>query len=352
MKRTGRIICLVMAIAMLLSVSAFAATTLTPAKTLPQNQPSKTFSDVSTSAWFYTNMNTIVKAGGIDGFPDGTFRPEAGLKLSEFVKILMSIMYPGQLSDWLDYKVDGQYQTWYSQFVGAAAHVGLLNGVTYTYAALEAPVNRYTMAVMMVNATKILGETLAINEDIKYLIFDYEIIPAQYRTAVEKAYTAGILKGVDGYGSFNGSQGLKRSEVCAVIARLYDISKRVPDTYFLAYEGSYVAVVKTPQSWSYRANSYYWTDSFGDDWFELYCASCETEYDEDGWLFSLVLCRDDGWDVDDYFVYVGNVAGRYVYLAYPDYTPYDTSDPIQAADYNEMHQDMIDGLVVYYVKPM
>ena len=46
------------------------------------------FSDLSASHWAYANVQTLVADGTINGYQDGTFRPDAGVTRAEFVKMI------------------------------------------------------------------------------------------------------------------------------------------------------------------------------------------------------------------------------------------------------------------------
>ena len=46
------------------------------------------FSDLSPSHWGYSYVQTLVGDGTINGYEDGTFRPEANVTRAEFVKMI------------------------------------------------------------------------------------------------------------------------------------------------------------------------------------------------------------------------------------------------------------------------
>ena len=48
------------------------------------------YSDVSSTDWYNNAISTLSKLGIIDGYPDGTFRPMAGITRAEFAKIAVS----------------------------------------------------------------------------------------------------------------------------------------------------------------------------------------------------------------------------------------------------------------------
>ena len=48
----------------------------------------KTFSDLPSSHWAYSTINTLVNDGTINGYEDGTFKPEGTVTRAEFVKMI------------------------------------------------------------------------------------------------------------------------------------------------------------------------------------------------------------------------------------------------------------------------
>ena len=56
-----------------------------------QETPNIEFNDVDNSHWAYSEIQDFVKQGHIDGYGDGTFRPENNIKRNEFVKIFNAV---------------------------------------------------------------------------------------------------------------------------------------------------------------------------------------------------------------------------------------------------------------------
>lgn len=46
------------------------------------------YTDVASDAWYNTAASTMTKAGIVDGYPDGTFRPDAPITRAEMAKII------------------------------------------------------------------------------------------------------------------------------------------------------------------------------------------------------------------------------------------------------------------------
>ena len=49
----------------------------------------KSFTDVKETDWFYKVLNEVVERGIIDGYPDGTFKPQNNITRAEFAKVII-----------------------------------------------------------------------------------------------------------------------------------------------------------------------------------------------------------------------------------------------------------------------
>ncbi len=341
MKRSVRIASLLLALILLLSGTAL-ADGMYPEEDLILTEPSRSFTDTSTGAWYWDDLDTLVRAGGINGYEDGSFRPDAQLQMSEFVKILVSVMYPGWAElAYHDWEIEGQV-TWYSPFVGVAQSAGLLEGVTVTKASMESPMTRNDMALVITNAAAAKGEELVDDSIVQYLIGDYPSIPEKYRAAVRKAYWAGILTGKDNAGNFYGSDGLTRAEACTVVVRLYREEDRVNEYYevWTVQEdgGTYGVGVTMPMSWYDRFVS----DSVVSGDKQIVSYYCKASYNDygggAGHLFSIVLSDS----VCDYpsQTYVGRIGYKYAYLTYPTDVQYDPDNAESAREYTSMYNEL------------
>ena len=346
MKKMIGIFCMALVLTLAVPGAAFAAdSTLTPETELQETLPSRDFTDVRPEQWFYEDMDLLVRSGGIDGYEDGSFRPDEELTLGEFLKIMTSLLYGEQVQRWADYEIDGQSR-WYAPYVGCAQAAGLLDGVTYSGASLDAPADRYTMAGVLVNAAEAMGAPLTDDPEIRAIIGDYEDIPEAYRTSVRMAYTAGILNGMDAAGNFSGESGLRRSEACAAVVRLFRESERVSRVYEACFAGDYSVAVVMPGTWAER----YIPETGSDEtscWVSIHCAAAWNAYglEGGGHLLTGVLA-DELYDYPQ-SEYLGMIGERYASIVYPSDVQFDETS---MAEYQAMQQDITDGNVYVVVK--
>ena len=84
------------------------------------------YTDVKAGDWYNNAISTLSNLGVITGYEDGTFRPNASISRAEFVTIATRFFdytaeYEGTFSD-------VSYSSWYADFVQAAVDMGLVNG--------------------------------------------------------------------------------------------------------------------------------------------------------------------------------------------------------------------------------
>jgi hypothetical protein len=347
MKRSARAISLLLLLSLALCSTALAVE-LEPAADLVLTEPSRSFTDTSTGAWYCSDLDTLVRAGGINGYEDGSFQPDAPLQMSEFLKILVSVMYPGQETAFAGSTMEGQV-TWYAPYFALALQAGLLEGVNcFSKSILESTMSRYDMALVIENAAACLGEPLPDDPDVQYLIGDYIKIPPRYRDAVRKAYMAGILTGKDEQGNFQGWEGLTRAEVCAVVVRLYREEARRPATFTERWMleddgGTYEIRVDMPLTWIGQTVVFSVEDT-GLCMVEYHAAACfeqyerPEDYDGSALLFSVILSDTplDYADLED----LGLVNRKYAYAYYPDIVMEVSDNPNVTSEYRRLFSDV------------
>lgn len=106
-----------------------------------KNQPSK-FSDVEVGAWYTGAINLATGNEIINGYPDGTFKPDANVKVSEAVTMLVNALGHG-----VYVKESGE---WPANFIIKAAELGVTKNVAT--GSQEGLANRGMVAAMAWNA--------------------------------------------------------------------------------------------------------------------------------------------------------------------------------------------------------
>ena len=87
------------------------------------------YPDVNADDWFNNAISTLTKMGIINGYEDGTFRPNNPITRAELTKMAVSFFssadqYFGKKPSFSDVPADA----WYTRFIAAAEELGLING--------------------------------------------------------------------------------------------------------------------------------------------------------------------------------------------------------------------------------
>ena len=86
----------------------------------------RSFSDVPEDAWYAKAVNTLTSLGMLGGYPDGTFRPDAPITRAEFTAVSLAFAYvPDNAS--CSYS-DVNTSAWYYTYVAQATTYGWIGG--------------------------------------------------------------------------------------------------------------------------------------------------------------------------------------------------------------------------------
>ena len=172
------------------------------------------FSDVPDDAWYADYVELCASWGIIDGKTATTYCPDDELTRGEFIKLLCMI---GELAP---RSMDTSIH-WAQPYWQVVNDYGVLWGldIACTASALNKPITRYEMSVMISNLTSNVYTENPVNLDSPELrIADYGSISGKYAESVLQAYGKGILDGFDD-GAFHGDATLTRAQAAAVVVR-------------------------------------------------------------------------------------------------------------------------------------
>lgn len=175
----------------------------------------KSFSDVKKRSWYEKPVYELVKKNVIDGFPDGTFRPDENIKVDEFIKLLIAAS---------GYEVAGKDGYWAQKYIDIAYSEGIIfNNEIFDF---KRNINRAEMCRMIIRA-------IGINDLSQYCEYqknmnDISTLDARYREFAEAGYGLGIINGIDN--KFIPYRVATRKEACMMIYRYIFEEKRVRNT--------------------------------------------------------------------------------------------------------------------------
>lgn len=203
------------------------------------------FSDVQSSQWYYSYVMECAKFEIVNGYDDGTFKPDRELTRGEFIKMLACSL-EGLYSST---KLKGVH--WAEQYWNMLNESGVLEdmNIPCTAASLDAKITRYEMAVMIRNALyNFYCENTVEVDSPETNIGDYSVISMAYRSAVEQVYGKGILCGIDSKGSFGGDYTLTRAQAAKVIVLLLEPGKRQA----VSFATEVTPVLNPPDSFAFQ----------------------------------------------------------------------------------------------------
>ena len=190
---------------------------VTGPETLVVASNSTQFSDVPSNYWARSAIESLTAADVINGFPNGTFEPNAAVTRAEFVKMLVVALglAPGSgTTNFTDVPADA----WYAPYVSAAVQAGLVTGVTATTFDPGAAVTRQDVAVLLARALRLSATTT--------LRFSDNGQIASWATGgVEAVVAAGYMNGFPN-GTFQPTTPMTRAQAAKVLALV--IGHRAP----------------------------------------------------------------------------------------------------------------------------
>ncbi len=156
----------------------------------------------------------------MDGYPDGTFKPNDTITRGEFIKILMSLA-TNRTFDFAS--VESNYSQWYGPYVTIAEMQGVIEKNEFTEAELENPITRIEM-ILMLARTQIIMKNIPltqIEDKLKYT--DIGFLSKEERELVLHAAQYELLEGMkeSKETKLNPHANLTRGEAARAIMRVY-----------------------------------------------------------------------------------------------------------------------------------
>ncbi|MGD9678891.1 MAG: S-layer homology domain-containing protein [Vulcanibacillus sp.] len=108
------------------------------------------FTDVKNTDWFYDTLNEIVDKNIIDGYPDGTFKPQENISRAEFTKVIVTALELDTVEG--NAFVDTE-EHWAKDVINTAIENHIIDREEYGYSyEPDEKINRIEMAKMVVRA--------------------------------------------------------------------------------------------------------------------------------------------------------------------------------------------------------
>lgn len=165
----------------------------------PETPVLPVFSDVQETDWFYDNVMTLWGAGVINGYPDGSFRPQNRVTVAEAYKmILLATGFQEQP------QTSAHWASGYADFIYDAEFLKPRDGLSN----LDAPIRRATVCELAANALGLQRES----EESVFTDTDDDSICALHEANIISGYPDGTARP---------NEKLTRAELSAIVDRIY-----------------------------------------------------------------------------------------------------------------------------------
>jgi amidase len=170
------------------------------------------FADIN-GHWAKESIDFLIQKGLINGYPDGSFRPNLGITRAEAVKVLTTEL---GLTSQANSFTDISSSHWAAGYIGAAQHAGLMTGYTNGTFKADAPISREEMAALLVRAFKLSDGTTVSFSDIPTTAWSYNYIAALTANQIITGYADG---------TFKPAKDITRAEFSTMVTKVLKLSK-------------------------------------------------------------------------------------------------------------------------------
>jgi hypothetical protein len=195
--------------------------------------------------WAQAAVEGLAEVGLLQGYGDGTFRPQAQITRGQFISLLVqaaripeSAYYPPTFSD-----VPVTDATLY-RYVESAAHAGIIRGDGAKFYP-DRPLEREQLAVMVIKA---LGEDVDADADVHSQLHQFDdaaAISPWARGAVARAVEMGILSGR--VNKFAPQDTTSRAEAAVVVWKVWNLTRSQGTATDPAPEGDSLSIISPTQ---------------------------------------------------------------------------------------------------------
>ena len=205
----------------------------------------RSFSDVDSSVSYHLQIQVLSQLGVINGFNDGTFRPDSPVTRQQFAKmVVLSMRMPvgeGDICKFVDVPASGPDDLYPDNYVAAVAREGVTTGTRAAgkgLPALFSPWDSISLAQVVTMVTRASGTPLSVAPDGYHSDWgDFD--PAHGPTARTAQYN-GLLRELPGVG-VSPWRPATRAEATAVLYNLMGTDVESVTGRFLGTSGDLVA---------------------------------------------------------------------------------------------------------------
>ena len=164
--------------------------------------------------WAATNIAELTEAGVINGYPDGTFKPEGTITRAEFLKLVIAASLPEGV-DIAD--APASLNHWAGQHLYVAETYRIVSPGTIDEENINEPITRREMALMVSKADTILKRN-ELNQEVNVTYNDYDQMDVQELKYLSHAVSEGYITGYTD-NTFKPDKNMTRAEAATIIYR-------------------------------------------------------------------------------------------------------------------------------------
>ena len=168
------------------------------------------FPDLKGYGWAEAYIVTMIEKGGMEGYPDGTFRPGNNITVAEFVKTTVAL-------------VDGEKAKtglhWASGYMDAAKTLKIVPDGMFNVLDLNKPISRENMAVIMERTAQLVLKEDTFKNATTRVFKDRNQICSYCEEYLAQAVSRGLINGLE-TDRFGPKEPANRAHAATMLARL------------------------------------------------------------------------------------------------------------------------------------
>jgi hypothetical protein len=198
------------------------------------------FRDINANHWAVSFIESLRTSNIVAGYPDGTFRPGANVKINEFIAMTVKA---------LGFYYESPVNDWAKPYIDKALELNIIEVGQFTN--YNEPITRQSMTSVTLNAVVLSEErpSTEFDENIAYEIKDYTTICDYCKQNVLDAYKLGITTGYSDK-TFRPWLSSTRAEATTLISKIinpdlrdvpsYDFKTTIKHWYWVKENGDHV----------------------------------------------------------------------------------------------------------------
>ncbi len=176
-------------------------------------EPKPTFSDI-TGHWASVHIQNAVQQGLVQGYKDGTFKPNSTVTRAEFAVMLMNALKPASNGAELSFTDNDKIGAWAQAAIAQAVHAGIIKGFSDGTFRPDAPLTRAEMASIVANSLKLVAK-----KGMATGFADDKSIPNWVKGAIAELTKLGVMQGKNG-NKFDANATTTRAEAVTVLLKM------------------------------------------------------------------------------------------------------------------------------------